>query len=199
MVIQEEDFSTHTFNRSLLSEIDDKPVLELLEDTMERLAADNSIPENSKQALLQRLKMRVAFLTTVLAVDERVAPIIKSAWQVLSNTLPSIRDTREFGKPVPDSFSVKLQRKLASTVPPRPIVETSFEDAYNHLVRLCHDGDLAAEILDYKDSHSLMVSPRKVVQTLAYRSRPLLPCSKLENHSQPSTYEPPCKDTSLEI
>lgn len=130
---------------------------------MARVAAANDISAEIKQALLQRLKMRVAFLTTVLAVDERVAPIIKSAWEVLSNTLPSIRDSHELGKPVPESFSVKLQRKLASTVPPRPIVETSFGDAYDHFSRLCRDGNLAAEILDYKDSHSLMVSPQKMI------------------------------------
>jgi hypothetical protein len=72
--------------------------------------------------------------------------------------LPGVSMWRELSKSVPDAFSVKLQRKLASTVPPRPVVTIAFEAAYKHLERLCHDGRDLTEVLNYYDSHSLMVS-----------------------------------------
>jgi hypothetical protein len=63
----------------------------------------------------------------------------------------------ELSKPIPESFSTKLQRKLGSTVPPRPVVDVAFDAAYKHLEQLCRDGQILTEVLDYHDSHSLMV------------------------------------------
>lgn len=72
--------------------------------------------------------------------------------------IPDLKSSLPFGKSFPSSFSVKIQRKLASTVPPRPIVEVSQEAAFEHLERLCLDASVAVEVLKYYDSHSLMVS-----------------------------------------
>ncbi|RQM06714.1 hypothetical protein DH86_00003965, partial [Scytalidium sp. 3C] len=47
-------------------------------------------------------------------------------------------------------------RNLASTVPPRPVVEVSQEDAFDHLEKLCKDGCAVVDVLDYHDSHSLL-------------------------------------------
>jgi N-alpha-acetyltransferase 35, NatC auxiliary subunit len=79
-------------------------------------------------------------------------------WADLQILLPGLKSTTKLGKPVPASFSVKLQRKLASTVPPRPIVQVGQEAAFDQLERLCRDGAVAVEVLKYYDSHSLMVS-----------------------------------------
>ena len=105
-----------------------------------------------------RLKFRIAFLIAVSAAEERGLPHLRSAWDGLIAALPNVSTSGDLAKPVPEAFSSKLQRKLASTVPPRPVVNIAFETAYDHLERLCHDGRALIEVLNYHDSHSLMVS-----------------------------------------
>ena len=78
-------------------------------------------------------------------------------WNELQSSLPQLKSTINLGKLVPDSFSVKVQRKLASTVPPRPIVNVSQDRAFEHLERLCRDAAIAVDVFDYHDSHSLFV------------------------------------------
>lgn len=73
--------------------------------------------------------------------------------------LPGIKDSHGLGKPVPEAFSAKLQRKLASTMPPRPIVQTSFEDAFANLTRMISDGIEVVGVLNYTDSICLQVAP----------------------------------------
>ncbi|TVY62254.1 N-alpha-acetyltransferase 35 NatC auxiliary subunit [Lachnellula suecica] len=156
-VHKEEDFVTHTFNRNLLENIDHDSIVEFIERTAERLLASNTIPHEVKDALEFRLGFRASFLETVDAASSRTSPDeIKSLWTDLLTLVPNLKQSIKLGKPVPASFSVKLQRKLASTVPPRPIVQVSQEDAFSHLERLCLDGSVAVEVLKYHNSHSLM-------------------------------------------
>lgn len=125
---------------------------------MQLLEETTSVDLRIKEALLQRLSFRGALLRTVATVDDRTSPVLlSSVWSATLQLLPGIKSEREMAKPVPESFSVKLQRKLASTVPPRPVVSVAFEDAYEHLERVCKDGLLVTEVLDFHDSHSLMV------------------------------------------
>jgi hypothetical protein len=79
--------------------------------------------------------------------------------------LPDSLVSQDLAVPVPDAFSVKLQRKLASTVPPRPVVEIALKTAYDQLARFGSDGRAMIEVLDYHDSHSLLV--RVTDRTLA--------------------------------
>jgi N-alpha-acetyltransferase 35, NatC auxiliary subunit len=83
---------------------------------------------------------------------------LKALWRELLASLPALKSSTKLGRAFPAAFSVKLQRKLASTVPPRPIVQVSDEAAFDHLERLCRDGSVVVDVLDYHDSHSLMVS-----------------------------------------
>jgi hypothetical protein len=115
--------------------------------------------EELKSALKCRLEFRETFLRTVEEADSRTSmENIKKHWHELGSLLPDLRSSANLAQPVSASFSAKLQRKLASTVPPRPIVDLKWEAAFDHLERLCRDGSVAAEVLRYYDSHSLMVS-----------------------------------------
>jgi hypothetical protein len=157
--LQEEDFVTHTFNRSLLENLDVDDILELLQDTMKELSSCKDIPESLKLALKARLEYRETFLRTVEAAESRTSmENIKKLWLELGTLLPALKYSANLAQPASASFSAKLQRKLASTVPPRPIVDLKWETACDHLERLCRDGSVAAEVLKYHDSHSLMVS-----------------------------------------
>lgn len=108
-------------------------------------------------ALRSRLELRAVFLKTVEVADSRSATETKALWEELLSFIPSLKRTHKLGKAVPQSFSVKLQRKLASTIPPRPIVQVSLDSAHAHFERLCRDGADCLQVFDYQDSHSLMV------------------------------------------
>jgi len=153
---EEEDFVTHTFHRSLLEGIEHEAIVEFLDETITLLADTEDIEPLIKKSLECRLKFRLHFLRTVEAADSRTSESPKQLWLELLAFIPDLKSSLPFGKSFPSSFSVKIQRKLASTVPPRPIVEVSQEAAFEHLERLCLDASVAVEVLKYYDSHSLM-------------------------------------------
>ncbi|TGO40307.1 hypothetical protein BHYA_0039g00490 [Botrytis hyacinthi] len=152
---EEEDFATHTFHRNLLEGIEYDEVLRFMKETVELVLQAQGIPEDMKEALSTRLNFRQAFLKTVDTVESR-SQDAKESWRETHSFISDLTSSGKLAKPVPQSFSVKLQRKLASTVPPRPIVVVGQESAYEHLERMCKDGEIAVDILDYTDSHSLM-------------------------------------------
>ncbi|KAB8303783.1 hypothetical protein EYC80_005161 [Monilinia laxa] len=152
---EEEDFATHTFHRNLLEGIDHEEILSFLEESRKLVLQTQDLPDDMKEALAARLTFRHKFLKTVEVADSRSSDA-KIYWREMLLLIPDLRSSSKLAKSVPQSFSVKLQRKLASTVPPRPIVELSQQIAYEHLERICKDGEVAVDILDYADSHSLM-------------------------------------------
>ncbi|CAL3966943.1 unnamed protein product [Diplocarpon coronariae] len=152
---EEEDFVTHTFNRSLLEGIEHEAIVGLLETTIKLLDSEDMDPL-MKKSLQFRLQFRLQFLATVEGADSRTSGDPKKLWLELAAFIPDLKSSTPYGKPMPSSFSVKVQRKLASTVPPRPIVQVSQEAAFDHLERLCLDASIAVEVLKYYDSHSLV-------------------------------------------
>ncbi len=133
--------------------------MEFVDQTLETLLASDSVEPKLKQALANRLGFRAAFLGTVSTVEDRTSPFaVKAAWTSALEILPSIKAEADLAKPVSEAFSAKIQRKLASTVPPRPVVSVAYQDAFKHLERLCKDGLILTEVLNFHDSHTLMVS-----------------------------------------
>ncbi|KAH8786656.1 amino-acid N-acetyltransferase-like protein subunit Mak10 [Hyaloscypha finlandica] len=153
---EEEDFVTHTFNRNLLENIDHESILKLLDETAGLLSSAQEMGSNLRIALGCRLRFRAQFLKVVEMADARTPTTIKDLWTDLLAALPDIKSSTHLGKAVPASFSTKIQRKLASTVPPRPIVQVSQDAAFEHLERLCRDASVVVEVLKYYESHSLM-------------------------------------------
>jgi len=124
---------------------------------MELLYISEEISSEMKGALHCRLRFRAMFLEAVEMADSRASSQMKVQWQELLAFVPELKSSAKLGRSVPNSFSAKIQRRLASTVPPRPIVQVSQETAHNYLERLCQDGSIVIEVLEYYDSHSLMV------------------------------------------
>ena len=145
---QEEDFVSNLYNRELLPWLNYDQVIESLDDSMAWLTT-NSIsthPEIAK-ALWLRLDLRKTLLSATEAkflTGENQA--VTDAWTICKSLLPKVLDTTVLGEPVPDSFSAKIQRRLASTVPPRPIVYVSFDDAIYHLSQLCEDAKVVLQM-----------------------------------------------------
>lgn len=153
---EEEDFCTQTYNRALFHQVPIDVFLRELDNAIERLdeyalaqstlrlvyKADRARPELTmneavKGALIARLEFRKAFLS---ALDPDL-PLthLDRCWPPVLASLPALNTTHQLGKPVPGSFSTKIQRRLASTVPPRPIVELDFKDAFDKLKQLSLD------------------------------------------------------------
>lgn len=109
-------------------------------------------------ALTVRLHLRRVFLAAAECPQHMTDPQrARAPWTEALKLLPRLSSTHRLGKPVEEAFSAKLQRKLASTMPPRPIVELCFEDAFRHLSRLFEDGLEVIGALEYTDSQCLQV------------------------------------------
>ena len=155
---QEEDFVSNLYNRTLLTEIPEQDVSQLLDDELTRLEAGEVGSDALRAALTQRLQFRKSFLHA-LSVDLGILEGGSNPhWDDSSDLVQSIQQSHHVGKLVAQAFSAKIQRKLASTVPPRPIVDLGFDDALVHLKRLCQDGKDVVHVRDYQGSNEMMVS-----------------------------------------
>jgi len=119
----------------------------------------DTLPSEVAEALNARLMLRDAFLRAVVASEDTADHSgIREAWTRANEALARFKSTTSVPvTKVAESFSIKIQQKLASTMPPRPIVKLSFTEATGHLTRLLEDGLKAVDITDYSDPHSLLV------------------------------------------
>ncbi|RKF73315.1 N-alpha-acetyltransferase 35, NatC auxiliary subunit [Golovinomyces cichoracearum] len=141
---EDEDFVTHTHSISLLENVEITSVLEFLEETI-YLVKSSNYDENHKSALIIRLRLRIEFLRAVENAESIKIALESKHWINLKSMIPELKISAMYGTSVPSAFSEKLQRKLASTVPPRPTVQVLHEDALNHFERLCLDAFAVVE------------------------------------------------------
>jgi len=107
---------------------------------------DVKLSDDLRKAILARLNFRKNFLS---ALDiECATDRLAGYWPPIRSNMETILSSHEQGKPVEDAFSTKIQRKLASTVPPRPIVMLEFKDAFEKLKQLCVDCEEATRLAD---------------------------------------------------
>ncbi|KAI9886060.1 MAG: hypothetical protein M1823_002133 [Watsoniomyces obsoletus] len=145
---EEEDFVTNLYNRNLFSTVDEQEIMELLDHEISSM--DDKLPQEVKKALINRLQFRKVFLAALASSNESCEAAPSPPWQDCLTLLGRVIDSSKYGIPVPESFSVKLQRKLASTVPPRPMVELKFDKALEHLRRLCQDSH---DVMSLRELH----------------------------------------------
>lgn len=115
-----------------------------------------AVNETLRNAIICRLELRRQLLSAV-QIGEIVEPHRSLSWGRCLEHLPRLRSTTQFGTPVEQSFSTKIQRRLASSVPPRPMVKISFNDAYDYLTKLCQYGTEAYDILNFHGGPNLLV------------------------------------------
>lgn len=151
---------TQLYNRQLLSHFDEEEMVTLLAKAIAWLESQRSlISDDTITALILRLRFREAFFEAVAVDLEVINDKSTERWEQCAAMLPLLTTSRKIGKPVEEAFSVKIQRKLASTVPPRPMVNVSFEDVTRHLTRLCQDGKDVVQCLQYNGTNELLVCP----------------------------------------
>jgi N-alpha-acetyltransferase 35, NatC auxiliary subunit len=155
---QEEDFVPQLYNRSLLSEHDIGPVKKTLETAVEYLEKHgNGIDENVKRALIDRLRLRSHFLDALSKDVDAVISRDRASFISCLALVAPIESSVAYGTPNEDAFTLKIQRKLASTIPPRPMVTISAKTALDFLKRLFQDAIDMHEILDYTSPNDLRV------------------------------------------
>ncbi|KAJ9215118.1 hypothetical protein DTO166G4_3196 [Paecilomyces variotii] len=156
---EEEDFVTQLYNRSLLTEFGVEQFYNIIDKAVSWIdGQEGKIDDELRAALKARLDFRKEFLD---ALDQDLDVMESRSTEKFASSLskvPLIETSISLGKPVPNAFSLKIQRKLASTVPPRPMVKISHEDALDHVKRFCRDAIDIQEILDYRGPENLRVA-----------------------------------------
>ena len=159
IIDQEEDFTTNLYNRKLLTDFDVGEIERLLDVAMLwlRQSKSNAIDKNVKKAIALRLELR-KHLLQAFAPDLSVIEVKTNvSWKSAESLLSTFSSTNHFGIKVEDAFSAKVQRRLASSIPPRPVVNISFHDADQYLARLCQHGTEVARVLEYHGGNHLLV------------------------------------------
>ncbi|PYI05087.1 amino-acid N-acetyltransferase subunit Mak10 [Aspergillus sclerotiicarbonarius CBS 121057] len=156
---EEEDFVTQLYNRSLLSQFEPEPFYDLLNRAISWVDEQKGmLDERVREAIWTRLLFRREFLQGLEQDVEVIQTRSKEHFLTCLSQLDNLAKSTSLGTEVPDSFSWKIQRKLASTVPPRPMVKINFEDALAHLKRLCQDAIDLQEIIDYQGPYNFKVT-----------------------------------------
>lgn len=138
---EEEDFVTYLFGRELCPRMCSTEVLQLLSDNISSYEHHNAHrPESDKEveaALMQRLEIR----RSILGGLERDASVEQAPahWTRLRDQLSQITTSHALASPVPNAFSSKVQRQLASSTPPRPMPEITWQVSLQKWIRLCDD------------------------------------------------------------
>ncbi|EFR00787.1 hypothetical protein MGYG_03791 [Nannizzia gypsea CBS 118893] len=153
---EEEDFSTQLYNRKLFPNVKVEEIIDVLDNAIEWINHETRpIDETLRVALLNRLSFRrhiLEYLSLDLVLSQ------SHSTTSLSSTLGQIdliQKSLHLGKPVEDAFSGKIQRRLASTVPPRPIIKIEAQEAISYLKRFCQDAIDLQEILDSDSAFTL--------------------------------------------
>lgn len=153
---QEEDFTSQLFHRELLRRFEPGSILEITDTALSWLRIDG--PHKTALAAIQnRVLFQQQFLKTLTAnVSSR--EIDQSAVQLTLGMLREVEKTTKLGAPINDCFSLKLQRKLASSVPPKPMIRISEEQTFSYLNQLFIDSANALRVLDMTNDNDFLGS-----------------------------------------
>lgn len=139
-------------------------ILETAGQTIDELT-ESSIGDELREAILTRLKWRASVLGMLIQHAGGQSPP-NTFFQCLHDQLKDQEETHHLGKTVPEAFSTKLQRHLASTVPPRPMVTVSMSQAWAFWRQMIDDCRNVFAVREATHSQDLLTA----YQTFAYTS-----------------------------
>ncbi|KAL8639196.1 MAG: hypothetical protein Q9228_003743 [Teloschistes exilis] len=155
-VIQEEDFVSNLYNRNFLTHFNEAGIQKLLDEALEYTERQASIEETTRYAIVTRLNLRRRMLNAVASDLDLSKNTQIQKWMQCTELLPKLHESRPVAKPVKEAFSIKIQRRMASSVPPRPMVEIDFEDAHTFLRHLCRDAADVYNVIEYRGSSDIL-------------------------------------------
>lgn len=148
---------SNLYHRSLLSNFEAADIESLLEDSIAYIGREELKTVEIRTALASRLEFRKAFLLAVKPKVNLHGLDQSTLWDSCLQLLPKLLGTKNLGVAVNTSFSSKIQRRLASSVPPRPIVEIGFDESYLYLNQLCQNGKEVHRVSNHPDGGNWMV------------------------------------------
>jgi hypothetical protein len=141
----------------LLQAVDHNETVALLDAALKWLD-DNEPTLECCPALKARLLLRKSLLNDFSKVAEDYHMGAPAKWTDSLQLITEVENSHSLGKPVDEAWSISVQRKLASSVPPRPLVETQFSQAIATLKQLCNEANDILKILTFTGASNLMVS-----------------------------------------
>ena len=148
---------TNLYHRTLLSDLPVHDFINLQIEAISCLEDLNS--ENTNLAVRERLHLRAQLLAAV-SPDAVIQKGNKYQWIVCGEVAKRLSEGHALATPVPDAYSIKLQRRLATTMPPRPVVEISFKDAMAYLNMLCLGCEGTYEVMNFNGFATMLVCLR---------------------------------------
>ncbi|KAK7533633.1 Mak10 subunit, NatC N-terminal acetyltransferase-domain-containing protein [Phyllosticta citricarpa] len=140
---EEEDFSTHTYGRQLLTRFSEREIDQVLDQVIQSLQSDWRKDDDltASEEIINTLVSRLELRRALLQVTSPDIPLdqTQDGWNDVAKYLDKVEETHALGRPVKEAFSTKIQRRLASTVPPRPVVELNFALSCRVMNELCQD------------------------------------------------------------
>ena len=142
---------TNLYHRPLLSDVPWENIINLLENVNTWLidhASAEEVSPSFKVAISERLKLRINMLCAMGFGLSGPTSEHRLRWNLVLESLNAVSATHDQGVLVEAAFSERLQRQLASTTPPRPIINLSFGEAREYFAHLCRNGQEVYGILD---------------------------------------------------
>lgn len=145
MFFEEEDFVTHLFGRELLSRCSADDAIRMLDNARSWLS-EATIADDTKAALEARLQ----FVRTYLALLLNDL----NDWSDLIGILETVAHSHNLATAIPEAFSEKVQRQLATSTPPRPMLEMSWQEAHEKWTKMCAEISEAERLTSFHVCHS---------------------------------------------
>ncbi|KAL9632701.1 MAG: hypothetical protein Q9164_005152 [Protoblastenia rupestris] len=158
-LFEEEDFVSHLFHRNLLSDFDLEDIQAILYEAIQFVQKDFKPRKDIlRSSLYARLCLRDLLLhaTNINGMIENHHDRYP-LWDDCLPLIHAILKTNALSVPTEDSYSIKIQRRLAATSPPRPIVQTTLTEAAAFLERMCECGRDVFIAMNYQGPITLQV------------------------------------------
>lgn len=140
----------------MLSRFPVEEFLTLLTDGVRWLDTLN-LPESIKVALRVRLQFRYSLLQILLQNISVQIPK-QDEPEMTMNNLNTMETSILIGKSLPEAFSLKIQRRLASSVPPRPMIVAASDTSIQFFKQFFRDSFNAYELLRVSSSGDLLTA-----------------------------------------
>jgi hypothetical protein len=137
----EEDFVTHLFGQELLPRMSEDDVKIMLDDAI-RWVVNSNLDQKIKHALEVRLQGRKLYMLSTFGQENLWAALVGFTEENMTE------ESHALAEGVPDAFTDKVQRHLATSTPPRPMLELTWADSQRKWVKLFSDINEADRLTD---------------------------------------------------
>lgn len=132
----EEDFVTHLFGQELLPRMGEADVKAMLDDAI-RWVVNSDLQPDIKTALEARLQGRKLYMLSAFGEMNFWANLVEFTEEKMTEASHGLAEE------VPEAFTDKVQRHLATSTPPRPMLQLTWADSQKKWIKLFSDIDEA--------------------------------------------------------